>query len=283
MLTPVPTLSSGAEDDEHEDRAGDVEAEHQHGQALERVDAGLADDGGDGAERADRGGPHDHRRGPGRPAAGCGRRRAAPARRRAPMACSAKPTSRATSRVCSTSPEVSADSIESGMMPSRNSVVLPCAPAGLLRRRRRRVARSSCRPEPGWRMLPTTQADRQREGRHRDEVAEREPADLADLGRAGDRADAEHDRAEDDRLDHHLDQGHEAVPSGLSSTRERRRDEADDDAERRPRRSRRCRGSGCGPCGVRRPAGVSGRGAHRFLQSGRGGLPVPWPPSWARL
>ena len=57
-------LEQRAEDDEHEDRAGHVEAEHDHGEALQGVDAGLADDGGDGAERADRGGPHDHRQDP---------------------------------------------------------------------------------------------------------------------------------------------------------------------------------------------------------------------------
>ena len=54
MLTPVTTLSSGPEHDEDEERAGDVEGEHDHREALERVDAGLADDRGDGAERADR-------------------------------------------------------------------------------------------------------------------------------------------------------------------------------------------------------------------------------------
>ena len=42
------------------------------------------------------------------------------------------------------------------------------------------------------------------------EVAQREAADLADLGGLRDRADAEHDRAEDDRRDHHLDQRDEA-------------------------------------------------------------------------
>ena len=41
------------------------------------------------------------------------------------MACSAKPTSSATSRVWSTSPEVSAENSEVGMMPSRKSVVVP--------------------------------------------------------------------------------------------------------------------------------------------------------------
>ena len=64
MLTPVVSLSSVPSTHEDEQRAGDVEADHQHGEALERVHAGLADDGGDRAEGADRRGPHDHRQHP---------------------------------------------------------------------------------------------------------------------------------------------------------------------------------------------------------------------------
>ncbi len=43
------------------------------------------------------------------------------------------------------------------------------------------------RPSPGWMMLPTTQPDRQRECRHHHEVQQRQPADLADGRRLGDR------------------------------------------------------------------------------------------------
>ncbi|KAI3473394.1 hypothetical protein Pfo_031638 [Paulownia fortunei] len=66
--------------------------------------------------------------------------------------------------------------------------------------------------------LPTTRPIARANVRHRDEVAERQPADLADRRRLRDGADAEHDRAEDDRRDHHLDQRDEAVADRLEST-----------------------------------------------------------------
>ncbi len=75
------------------------------------------------------------------------------------------------------------------------------------------------------------QADGQGEGRHHDEVAEREPAHLADAGGAAHRADAEHDRAEDHRLDHHLDQRDEGVAERLELDGEVRGDQPDGDAE----------------------------------------------------
>ena len=71
-----------------------------------------------------------------------------------PIACSAKPTSSATSSVWSTMPEVSEENIDVGMMPSRKSVVLPwpsaawAAPAA-------EVSGVIWRPSPGCRMLPT--------------------------------------------------------------------------------------------------------------------------------
>ena len=64
MLRPVTTRSSVPSTHEHEQRAGDVEADHQHREALQRVHAGLADDRGHRAERADRRRPHDHRQHP---------------------------------------------------------------------------------------------------------------------------------------------------------------------------------------------------------------------------
>ena len=57
-------LEDGAEHHEHEHRAGEVEGEHQDREALQGVDAGLAHDPGDGAERADGSDPHDHRQHP---------------------------------------------------------------------------------------------------------------------------------------------------------------------------------------------------------------------------
>ena len=71
------------------------------------------------------------------------------------MACSAKPTSRATSSVSSTSPEVRLEKSEVGMMPSRNSVVLPW-PSSAAAAPALAAASSMLRPEPGCRRLPTT-------------------------------------------------------------------------------------------------------------------------------
>ncbi|MGY2747294.1 hypothetical protein ACVWZ8_004411 [Arthrobacter sp. UYCu723] len=59
------------------------------------------------------------------------------------------------------------------------------------------------------------QSDGQREGGHDDEVAQGQPAHLAHRGGLGDRADTQHDGAEDDRSDHHLDQLDEAVAQRL--------------------------------------------------------------------
>ena len=127
MLTPGDQLEHGAEDDEDEERAGDVEARPSaRARLFSASDAGLADDRGHRAERADRGGPHDHRQHPEDQRAGGARRRAGSARRRGPSPAAAKPTSSATSRVCSTSPDGQRGEQRVGMMPSRKSVVLPC-------------------------------------------------------------------------------------------------------------------------------------------------------------
>ena len=72
-----------------------------------------------------------------------------------PMACRAKPTNRATNRVCSTTSVVSAENSVVGMMCSRNSAVVSfsavTAPAPF-------SATSAVirRPSPGWMTLPTS-------------------------------------------------------------------------------------------------------------------------------
>ena len=70
-----------------------------------------------------------------------------------PMDWSAKPTSRATSSVCSTSPEVSDENSESGTMCTMNSVVEP-APAACFSPSPATSSRFS--PSPGSIRLPTT-------------------------------------------------------------------------------------------------------------------------------
>ena len=75
------------------------------------------------------------------------------------------------------------------------------------------------------------QPDDQGERRHDDEVEQGQAADLADLRRLPDGADAEHDRAEDHRTDHHLDQAHERGAQRLERLTDVGGDQADDDAE----------------------------------------------------
>ena len=58
-----------------------------------------------------------------------------------------------------------------------------------------------------------------------------ETADLADAGGLPDRADAEHQRAEDDRADHHLDQVHEPGAERFQLFGEVREEETDADPQ----------------------------------------------------
>ena len=143
------------------------------------------------------------------------RRTGSPAR---PIACSAKPTSRATNSVCSTEPPVSAEKSVVGMIPSRKSTVRRSALGAPAPGRLAASSSVEVQARAGLDDVADDQADRQRDGRHRQEVAERQPADLADLGGLPHRADAEHDRAEDDRADHHLDQVDEAGAERLELT-----------------------------------------------------------------
>ena len=74
---------------------------------------------------------------------------------------------------------------------------------------------------------PDAEGDR----RHREEVAERESAHLADLCRAAHRSDAEHDGAEDDGADHHLDEVDEPGAQPFELDTELWGDDADRDAK----------------------------------------------------
>ena len=179
-----------------------------------------------------------------------------------PSACSANPTSSATSSVCSTWPSVSAETSVVGMIPSRKST-------GAARRRLAwaSAAFTSARVEvqagAGVDDVADDQADGQRDGRHDEEVAQRQAADLADLGRLADRADAEHDGAEDDRADHHLDQVDEAVAERLQLLGEAGDEQARPRSRATTRRSR--PGTGSGSCPGAAVASVVGA-RHRCLQ-----------------
>ncbi len=71
------------------------------------------------------------------------------------------------------------------------------------------------------------QADEQRERGHQQEVGQGHTAHLADSRRVSDRADAQHDGAEDHRSDHHLDQCNERGTQGLQRDREVRDDQTE--------------------------------------------------------
>lgn len=75
------------------------------------------------------------------------------------------------------------------------------------------------------------QADTERDQRHHREVGECDATYRADLRGLPYRADAQHDGAEDDRRDHHLDQVHEAGADRLQLDREVGGDQSDGDAE----------------------------------------------------
>src|SRR6478735_7911189 len=140
-----------------------------------------------------------------------------------PMAWSAKPASRAMSRVWRTSPSVKADTMVVGMMPSRKSTVDSLArDAGRL---------GEVEAGAGLQEVADDQADRQGDGRHHQEVAEGQTTDGADLGGLPYGADPEHDRAEDDRRDHHLDEVDEACADRLQLHGEVRNHQAHRDAQ----------------------------------------------------
>ena len=61
-------------------------------------------------------------------------------------------------------------------------------------------------PLAGLKKLADHEPDHQRQGRDRLEIEQRLDADAADLLEVAHRADPVHDRAEDDRRDHHLDE-----------------------------------------------------------------------------
>jgi hypothetical protein len=79
--------------------------------------------------------------------------------------------------------------------------------------------------------VPDDQPDRQGDGRHGQEVGQREAADPAHAGGLSQGADAEHDRAEDDRADEHPDQRHEGGTEPLHADGEFGEHETDDDAQ----------------------------------------------------
>ena len=194
-----------AEHTEHEDRAGQVEADHQRHQLPDRRPAGLPDDIGDGTERTDRGQPQDHH----------------------------QHLEDQLLQVLDTAQDRVArrtETLDRETHQQRDEQRLQHAALGQRREQRCRddaldevqqtaglmglvgefgaLTRSVGDVEPFARVqqVADDQTDAQREGRHRQEVDEGQPADLADGRSLTHRSDAEHDGAEDHRCDHHLDQ-----------------------------------------------------------------------------
>ncbi len=114
------------------------------------------------------------------------------------------------------------------------------------------------------------QADGQGDGRHHQEVAEGQTADGADLGGLAYGADPQHDRAEDDRRDHHLDEVDEAGSDRLELDGGVRRDEAHQDAEPHRRDD--------GEIQIFRTVPLGGGHSHGGLLGSVLSLPRPWGP-----
>ena len=225
MLTRVDGVQQRAEDAEDEHGARDVERDHQDAEAHDRGEPGLADDRRDRAERAERGEPEDH-------AEDAEHQRL-------------QVLDRVHDRLALGAHLLQREADQQG-----DEQHLQHALAGERREERRRddaedellrrlglgrrgVVRRARHVQALTRVdeVADDQADRQREGRHDHEVQQRQSADLADGRGLRDRADADHDRAEDDRRDHHLDEGDEALADRLERDADLRPDQADRRAE----------------------------------------------------
>ena len=215
--------------DEDEDEAGDVEAEHDDREGLQRVQPRLTHHGGDGAERTDGRRPHDHRE----------------HAEDQPL----EMADAAEYRLTRGSHRLEREADEQGHQQRLEHLAL--REGGHQRRGddaeqelRRPLARSfrllGARVAHGVRQLQTVarlqhvaddQSDAESDDGHRQEVAEREAAHRADLRRLTHRADAQHDGDEDDRRDHHRDERDEALTERLQLLGRVGRGEADEDAE----------------------------------------------------
>ena len=136
----------------------------------------------------------------------------------APIFCRAKPT-RMAARSVGQHRDVARDDAKQEVDGAVRCGLL----VGLVRRQLQALARVD--------EVADDQADGQREGGHEDEVAQGQPADLADRGGLGDGADAQHDGAEDDRGDHHLDQFDEPVAQRLQRLADLREQQPDHGAQ----------------------------------------------------
>ena len=214
----------------------DVEDQHQHAELRQRADAVLADREGDGAQHAQRRQPDDEEHDLEEDVRGRARCRSTTgAAALAQAATSAAPNRIANSSTCRISPLAKASVTVVGMIFSRKSTV-PCrifaGPVGIGRHRGGiQRAGIDVHADAGLERIGQDHADQQRESRDDLEVDHRLDADAADLLQVAGLCDPQHDDAEHDGGDDHLDQLDEPVAKRLQRLREVRPYGADDDAQ----------------------------------------------------
>ena len=210
-------LEQAAEDHHDEQGAGDVEGDHQGGHAEDGLHAGGTDDRGDRAEGSDRGQPHDHDQDAEHEGLGVADGLEDRCALRAHLL------------------EGEADQ-QGGEQGRQDRDVAgddaqqerDCAVRGGLFVR---VVGGELEALAGVDQVADDEADGEREGGHHHEVTQGKAADLADRGRLGDGPDAQHDGAENDRADHHLDEFDEPVTQRLEGLGELGEHQPDQGAE----------------------------------------------------
>ena len=200
-VQPGDDLEDSAEDDDDEQGAGEVEGAHEDRHRADRGPAGVADDGGDGSEGTDRGGPHDHHH---------------------ELEDHGLDVADAVDdRFAGLAHRLQREPDEEGEHEGRQDRDVAgdeaheevdggvgFAASGLLIGRE---LQSRARMDE----VADDEPDDQGEGRHDEEVDECHTADLADGGRPRHGPDAEDDGAEDHRCDDHLDERDEGRAQGF--------------------------------------------------------------------
>ena len=205
-IHPGPEAQDQPEHTHDEDRTSDVEGQHELTQAQQCRPAGFADHGGDGAECADGSEPHDHRQDPEHQALEVLDGTQNRLTRLAQALHGEADQQRHEQGLQHDRPGQRGD--ERGRDDAEQEVGRgSCLPAGRrLRRTRGLGGGAEMQARARLKQVADDQPDDQGDSRHDDEVEQRQAADLTDLRRLPDRPDTEHDRAEDHRTDHHLDQ-----------------------------------------------------------------------------
>ena len=195
-----------AEYHEYEEEAGDVESQHQGGQGLHGIHAGLTNDACHSTERAERSQPQNHVEDLEDEALQAGDE----AKNR--FACLAHGLHGEATQQCDK------QDLENRSRGKRREHGLwddgaDKAPKTFAFRTcldvLRAITAANMKASAGIDEVSDHEADRQRKGGHRDEVRQSDAAGLSDRCRSAHRADAQHDGAEDDWRDDHLDEADE--------------------------------------------------------------------------